>query len=145
MNILKSKKKTLISIIGLGYVGLPLAIEFSKKFNLVAYDINQKRIKQLKNNYDKNNEISSKEISNVKKKIFFTSNENYLKNSKYFIITVPTPIKKNKQPDLSFLKRATKLVGRNLSKKSIVIYESTTYPGCTEEVCIPILESISPG
>ena len=144
MNILQTKKKsTLISIIGLGYVGLPLAIEFSKKFNVVGYDINPKRIKQLKNNYDKNNEISTKEIRNVRKKIFFTSNENYLKNSKYFIITVPTPIKKNKQPDLSFLKRATKLVGRNLTEKSLVIYESTTYPGCTEEVCIPILESIS--
>ena len=131
----------LISIIGVGYVGLPLAIKLSKNFKVIGYDANYKRIHQLKKGIDifKDQKISRTE----KKKINFTNNINDLKDSDIFIVTVPTPVKKNKTPDLSHLVSASKIVGSVLKKKSIVIYESTVYPGCTEEVCVPVLERFS--
>ena len=131
----------LISIIGVGYVGLPLAIKLSKHFKVIGYDANHKRIDQLKKGIDifKDQKISRIE----KKKINFTNNINDLKDSDIFIVTVPTPVKKNKTPDLSHLINASKIVGSTLKKKSIVIYESTVYPGCTEEVCVPVLERFS--
>ena len=131
-----------ISIIGSGYVGLPIAVEFAKKgFEIISYDNNLLRVKQLNKNFDINNQISKKILKNKKFKI--TSNSKEIENSDVFIITVPTPILINKKPDLSYLKSATVLVCKYLKKKNIVVYESTTFPGCTDEICIPLLEKKS--
>jgi UDP-N-acetyl-D-galactosamine dehydrogenase len=130
-----------IAIIGSGYVGLPLAIEFSKKFKVISYDINKKRIERLKKGFDDNKQHFKKEILN--KNLDFTNQINEIAKQKYFIITVPTPINQQNQPDLSFLKKSTIAVAKFISKGSIVIYESTTYPGCTDEICIPLLEKYS--
>ena len=134
--------KSELTIIGIGYVGLPLAISLAKFFYVNAYDLNKDRIAGLKKNYDITNEFSSNEIKKAKS-INFTSNEKDLINTNIFFITVPTPITKNNKPDLRNLIQATKLVSRNLNKKSIIVYESTVFPGCTEEVCLPIIEKIS--
>jgi UDP-N-acetyl-D-galactosamine dehydrogenase len=139
----KNNHKNLkLAIIGLGYVGLPLALEFSKKRNVIGYDINKKRINALKEGKDINREFSKKKIL-YNKKIFFTFESNDLKNSNCYIITVPTPVKKNKLPDLTPLKNASKEVAKYLKKNDIIIYESTVYPGATEEICVPILEKYS--
>ncbi len=130
-----------ITIIGLGYVGLPLAIEFAKKFSVIGFDISEKRVSELKKGIDSNGEFTNNEILN--KKINFTFLENDLIDSGFFIITVPTPLKNNNKPDLGPLKRASILVGNKIKKGDIVIYESTVYPGCTEEECVPILEKNS--
>jgi len=131
-------KKYNISIIGLGYVGLPLAIEFGKKYNTTGFDVNIDRVKNLKNGNDITGEVSKRELmSSIKVK--FTSNPNNIKQSNIYIIAVPTPIDKNNVPDLSILLSASEIVGKVLSKGDIVIYESTVYPGCTEEDCVPIL------
>ena len=137
-----------ISIIGLGYVGLPLAVLFAKKYKVVGYDINSERINELDNFIDSTNEIESAKLKEALKKdqnhgLKVTSNKNELKNSDYFIITVPTPIDKNNKPDLAPLFKASEIVGSILSKGAIVIYESTVYPGATEEDCVPILEKKS--
>ena len=132
-----SKKK--FSVIGIGYVGLPLAVELSKSNNVLGFDINLNRIKYLKRGIDITNEFTKSQIRS-KKKLKFSNNSKDLKNSDVFFITVPTPIKKNNQPDLSYLIEATKIVAKNLKRKSIIVYESTVYPGCTEEVCLPIIE-----
>jgi len=139
MNI-KEKK---IAIIGLGYVGLPLAVEFAKKgFHIVGYDINQQRIEELKKGKDFTKEVSKKEL-NQAKSILYSFDETELRNTDIFIITVPTPIDGNKNPNLKPLEGATSLVAKYLKKEAIVIYESTVYPGCTEEICVPILEKES--
>jgi UDP-N-acetyl-D-glucosamine/UDP-N-acetyl-D-galactosamine dehydrogenase len=131
-----------IAIIGLGYVGLPLALAFGKKFNTVGFDINKHRIKELQNKIDIN--LLAKRQSFYKsKKIKFSSNQQDLRNANIFIITVPTPLKKNKKPDLSYLYSASKIVANNLKKSDLVIYESTVYPGLTEEECVPVLEKYS--
>ncbi len=130
-----------IGIIGLGYVGLNLAASLSKKFKTIGFDINKNRINQLKKNVDITGELNEKNLNNLKLK--YTYNINDIKNCKIFIITVPTPIYKNNNPDLRLLKKATVTVAKIMSKKSIVIYESTVYPGLTEEFCIPILSKIS--
>jgi len=130
-----------IVIIGAGYVGLPLAISFAKYHPVICYDINKKRLEQLQKGYDFNQQHTKKEI--LKKKLTFTHDFNLLCNKDVYIITVPTPISLSNQPDLSMLKKASALIGRVMKKKSIIIYESTTYPGCTEEVCIPLLEKNS--
>lgn len=135
-----SKKK--FSVIGIGYVGLPLAVELSKSNNVLGFDINLNRIKYLKRGIDITNEFTKSQIRS-KKKLKFSNNSKDIKNSDVFFITVPTPIKKNNQPDLSYLIEATKIVAKNLKRKSIIVYESTVYPGCTEEVCLPIIEKIS--
>ncbi len=131
-----------ICVFGLGYVGLPLAISFGKKYSVVGFDKNIKRIHQLKNKIDKNNEIKKNQF-NYAKKLSFTSNIIDLKTCNIFIVTVPTPIKKNKTPDLSFLIEACKNIAKFLKEKDIVIFESTVYPGTTQEVCVPILKRIS--
>ena len=131
-----------IAIIGLGYVGLPLAVEFGKKFRVIGYDINNKRINELCENYDSTNEIT-KNAFKKSKKLKFTSNFKEIKDCNIFIITVPTPIYKNKKPNLSLVKNATKKLATILKKKDIVIFESTFYPGITEDVCVPILEKVS--
>ena len=130
-----------IIVIGAGYVGLPLAVSFSKHFPVICYDINKNRIDELKKGYDSNKQHSKNEIK--KKKLSFTNDTNLLINQDIYIVTVPTPINSFNQPDLSMLEQASSLVGKLLKKKSIVIYESTTFPGCTIESCVPILEDIS--
>tara|TARA_Y100000816_G_C26082410_1_gene570684 strand:+ start:404 stop:1675 length:1272 start_codon:yes stop_codon:yes gene_type:complete len=130
-----------ICVIGLGYVGLPLALSFSKKYKTVGYDINKIRINELNKGVDKTFEVESKEIK--LSKIVFTNDHKKLINSNVFIVTVPTPIKRNKTPDMSFLSSASKLVSKVIKKGNIVIYESTVYPGATEDYCIPIIEKYS--
>jgi UDP-N-acetyl-D-galactosamine dehydrogenase len=136
------KNKIKVAIIGLGYVGLPLAIEFAKKRTVIGFDTKKKRIEELKKGVDKNLEISRKELKNSKK-LIFTSNIEDLKLINCFIVSVPTPIDEFKKPDLTALFNASKIVGKILKKKNLVIYESTVYPGCTEEYCVPILEKFS--
>jgi len=131
-----------IAIIGLGYVGLPLALAFGKKFSTIGFDINKDRIKELQKKND-SNLLSKKTLFDKSKKLIFSSNSNDLKKSNIFIITVPTPVKKNKTPDLSYLYSASKIVAYNLKKNDLVIYESTVYPGLTEEKCVPVLEAYS--
>ncbi|WP_276367333.1 nucleotide sugar dehydrogenase [Chryseolinea sp. H1M3-3] len=131
-----------IGIIGLGYVGLPLAVEFGKILDVIGFDINEERIKQLKAAFDRTREVEPEELI-LSKKLKYSSLVEDLKDINYFIITVPTPIDEFKTPDLSPLKSASKTVGQVLKKGDIVIYESTVYPGCTEEICVPILEHAS--
>lgn len=142
MNLLDNiiNRKTCIAVIGLGYVGLPLAFEFAKKVNVIGFDINEKKIELYKNGIDVTGEVGE-ELKNTN--IFFTSNEEDLDKSKFFIVSVPTPINRDKTPDLRPIKGASEIVGRHLTQGSIVVYESTVYPGLTEEVCLPILEKVS--
>jgi UDP-N-acetyl-D-galactosamine dehydrogenase len=128
-----------IAIIGLGYVGLPLAIEFAKYFTVIGFDINPLRIDSLKRHTDKTKQISDENIANSN--VCFTADLTDIKDCNIFIITVPTPIDDNKQPDLSALLEASKSVASVLKNGDVVIYESTVYPGCTEEECVPVLES----
>ena len=134
-----------IAIIGLGYVGLPLAVEFGQKYSTVGYDINKKRVSDLRKGLDDTLEIDTEYLNKTLKNKFLkvTSREQDLKSCNIFIITVPTPIDKNNRPSLSPLIAASKLVGLMLKKGDIVIYESTVYPGVTEEECVPILEKFS--
>jgi UDP-N-acetyl-D-galactosamine dehydrogenase len=131
-----------ICIIGLGYVGLPLSIEFSKYHKVIGFDTDSQRVRELNNFYDRNNEFKKSQLKK-QKNINFTSEVNHLINCNIYIVTVPTPVKKNKSPDLNPLIQSSKLVGKFLRKEDIIIYESTVYPGCTEEVCVPILEKKS--
>lgn len=131
-----------IAVVGLGYVGLPLAVEFGKKRTTLGFDINFERIEELSSHYDKTLEIKPEEFKQASL-LEFTNDENNLKECNCFIITVPTPIDLNKNPDLTYLISASELVGKALSEDSIVIYESTVFPGCTEEICIPVLEEVS--
>lgn len=131
-----------IGVIGLGYVGLPLAAEFGKTLETLGFDINQQRIQELQNGYDRTLEVESEELKKSTK-LQFSANAEDLKSVGYFIVTVPTPVDEYKKPDLLPLINASKTVGAALKKGDIVIYESTVYPGCTEEVCVPVLERIS--
>ncbi len=133
--------KTKIGIIGLGYVGLPLALEFAKKFEVIGFDINSERIKELQAGEDKTLEADANELN--QSTLSYTDNINKLSHCTVFIITVPTPIDSYKRPDLSPLKSASKMVGGILKKDDIVIYESTVYPGATEDDCVPVLEKQS--
>ncbi len=135
------KKQLKIAVVGLGYVGLPLLISLSKKFDVIGFDKNEDKISSLKNNKDLNNEIDESELSNSCFEI--TDEERNLQKANFFIVAVPTPIDKHKNPDLAYLNEATITVGRNIPKNSIIVYESTVYPGATEEFCIPILEKES--
>lgn len=134
--LLKGNKK--LAIIGMGYVGLPLALEFSKDIEVVGFDISQDLIDKLKSGKDPKGETPDAEFQN--RSIIFTTDENDLKNISVFIVAVPTPITKLKSPDLRPLRSASEVIGRNMEAGATIIYESTVYPGCTEEDCIPILE-----
>jgi UDP-N-acetyl-D-glucosamine/UDP-N-acetyl-D-galactosamine dehydrogenase len=131
-----------IAVIGLGYVGFPLAVELSKLYQVCGFDLNIERIDELKKGIDRTNEINSSNFKNLDN-IHYTSDIESIKSANIYIVTVPTPVDKNKIPDLSPLKNASKAVGRIISRGNIVIYESTVYPGATEEVCVPILEKKS--
>ncbi|MTI20431.1 nucleotide sugar dehydrogenase, partial [Fulvivirga sp. RKSG066] len=131
-----------IGVIGLGYVGLPLAVEFGRKYNTIGFDINKNRISELKEGIDNTKEVDSSELKSISN-LSYTSNSDDIKDCQVYVITVPTPIDDFKQPDLTPLRKASELIGNVLKQGDIVIYESTVYPGCTEEVCVPILENKS--
>lgn len=130
-----------IGVIGLGYVGLPLAIEFAKKYDVVGFDNNYYRIEQLTNGFDITKEIASFELNEVSSRLCITGDNGKLADCNIYIITVPTPINLDLEPDLTFLSSATNMVSKYLNNDDIVIFESTVYPGCTEEVCVPLLEN----
>lgn len=130
-----------VSVIGLGYVGLPVAVAFGEKQKVIAFDINLRRIKQLREGNDHTQEISSEKLSSAD--LYFTSNAQDLQQADFHIIAVPTPINLAKQPDLTCLLSASQIIGSQLKKGDIVVYESTVYPGVTEDECAPILEKIS--
>lgn len=130
-----------IGVIGLGYVGLPIAVEFAKKFSVIGFDINESKVARLKENIDPSKEIPSEVLE--ESTLNYTHNIEDLTECNFFVIAVPTPVDKHKVPDLSALRSASKLVGQLLKKGDYVVYESTVYPGCTEEECIPVLEKES--
>jgi UDP-N-acetyl-D-galactosamine dehydrogenase len=136
-------KKETICVVGLGYVGLPLAVAFSEKFQVVGFDICPNRVKELSAQYDNTLEIDSKVLQAVKNNINYTTDIKTAENCDFYIITVPTPIDSNKRPDLRPLIDASKIVGSIINKENIIIYESTVYPGVTEDICVPILEQYS--
>ena len=140
--MINKKKDLKLAVIGLGYVGLPLALEFAKKRKVIGFDVNKQRIKELKSGFDRNLESTKSELKNIKK-LNFTNHEKDLEFANCYIITVPTPIDKFKKPNLRPLLMASKVVGDFLKKKDLVIYESTVYPGCIEEDCVTILEKYS--
>jgi UDP-N-acetyl-D-glucosamine/UDP-N-acetyl-D-galactosamine dehydrogenase len=137
-----SGKSVNIGIIGLGYVGLPLAVEFGKQYKVTGFDINKKRVEELNSGYDRTLECSEEELKEADK-LSFTTDLNELKKVNIFIVTVPTPVDAFKRPDLTPLIKASESVGKVLKKGDVVIYESTVYPGCTEEDCVPVLEKFS--
>ncbi|UXX80616.1 nucleotide sugar dehydrogenase [Reichenbachiella carrageenanivorans] len=131
-----------VAIIGLGYVGLPLAVATAEKYPVVGFDINAKRIEELRNGIDRTGEIEP-EAFNAELDLQFTAKEENLASANFYIVTVPTPIDKNNNPDLSLLKSASQLIGKYLKSGDIVVYESTVFPGCTEDECVPVLEQYS--
>lgn len=135
------KREEKISVVGLGYVGMPMAVAFSKKVDVIGFDLNKKKIDLYKSGIDPTNEVGEVEIK--KTTVEFTADENRLREAKFHIVAVPTPINSDKTPNLSPVEGASKIIGRNLNKGSIVVYESTVYPGVTEDICIPILEKES--
>ena len=132
------EKKKSIAVVGLGYVGLPLALVFAKKFKVIGFDINQKRIDMMKNKIDPSKELLSTAFENVD--IEFTTSLDILAKASFYIVAVPTPVDEHKVPDLKPILGASHTVGKVLKKGDYVVYESTVYPGCTEEDCKPVLE-----
>ena len=138
-----SKNKDLqLAIIGLGYVGLPLALEFAKKKKVIGFDINKKRIEELNSGIDKNLDFSKKELQSSKQ-LKFTNNEQEIKSANCYIVTVPTPVDDFKEPNLAPLMKASETIGKIIKRGDLIIYESTVYPGCVEEECVPVLEKFS--
>mgnify|MGYP001463507682 CR=1 FL=1 len=135
------KKK--IAVIGLGYVGLPLAAAFSKKYTVLAYDNDSARVRGLNSGLDRIEQLSKTDLIQLQQRLTFSEDPKSLSDYNTYIITVPTPVTPAKEPDLSFLLEASKTVGQYLKKGDMVIYESTVYPGCTEEDCVPVLEKAS--
>ena len=134
-------KKAKLAVIGLGYVGLPIALEFAKKISVIGFDINKRRIDMMRAGLDPSKEVDPAEFKG--KDIVFTDDLDVLKEARFFIVAVPTPVDKYNVPDLKPLIGASGTVGKVLKKGDYVVYESTTYPGCTEEDCLPILEKVS--
>ena len=130
-----------IGLVGLGYVGLPLALELGKKFKVKAYDKNKTRIISLKKKIDYNKEHKSNEFNN--KNIEFSYRDNCLKDCNFYIVCVPTPINENNNPDLSLVKKACELVGKHIKYNDVIVFESTVYPGVTENICEKILSKVS--
>lgn len=131
-----------VGVIGLGYVGLPLAVEFGKKFPVIGFDINTQRINELQSGSDRTQEVTSEELKESRG-LTFSSSRDDLKSADVYIVTVPTPVDQFNRPDLSPLISASETVGKVMKTGAIVIYESTVYPGCTEEDCVPVLEKYS--
>src|SRR5882757_10630350 len=134
-------KKAKLAVIGLGYVGLPIALEFAKKISVIGFDINKKRIGMMREGLDPSKEVPVEEFKD--RDIVFTDDLAVLKEARFFIVAVPTPVDKYNVPDLKPLISASETVGKVLKKGDYVVYESTTYPGCTEEDCLPVLEKAS--
>lgn len=130
-----------IALVGLGYVGMPIAVAFAKHADVIGFDLNEEKIALYKNGFDPTNEIGSEGIKGTT--VEFTADETRLREAKFIIVAVPTPVNTDHTPDLTPVIGASELIGRNLTKGSIIVYESTVYPGCTEDVCIPILERVS--
>jgi len=135
--------KNKICVVGLGYVGLPLAHAFAEKYNVVGFDINKSRIEELSNGFDRTLELNETQLQDIKENIHYTYNLDDIKQSNIYIVTVPTPIDSSNRPDLTPLVKSSETIAKVLKQDDIVIYESTVYPGVTEEVCVPILEEIS--
>lgn len=135
-------EKIKIGVIGLGYVGLPLAVEFGKKYPVLGFDINQKRVDELSAGHDATLEVSDEELQDIKQ-LNFSCDKQELASCNIYIVTVPTPIDESNAPDLTPLRKASELLGEFVQKGDVVIYESTVYPGATEEVCLPIIEKVS--
>lgn len=138
-DLLNKNKK--IAIVGLGYVGLPLANLFSKKYDIIGFDVNEEKIELYKQGIDVTCELDENAL--IDSNIYFTCDEKELKNASFFVVAVPTPINEDKNPDFKFIISATEIIARNLQKESIIVYESTVYPGVTEDLCVPILEELS--
>lgn len=138
-NIISGKDK--ISVVGLGYVGIQLAVEFGKRIDVIGFDINNKKVQDYKKGIDPTNEVDRGDLA--KASILFTADEAMLKKARFHIVAVPTPVNRDKTPDLGPIKSATQAVARNLNADSVIVYESTVYPGLVEEICIPILERVS--
>ena len=135
------EKKSKLAVIGLGYVGLPIALEFAKKISVIGFDISEKRIEMMRNRVDPSNELGKEAFDGCD--ITFTSSLDVLREAKFFIVAVPTPVDEHNVPDLTPVKRASETVGKVIKKEDYVVFESTVYPGCTEEDCLPIMEKLS--
>ena len=140
--MINKTKDLKLAVIGLGYVGLPLGLEFAKKRKVIGFDIDKKRIEELNSGIDKNLEFNKDELQNSNQ-LNFTNNQDDLKSANCYIITIPTPVNKFKKPDLTLLLKASETIGKIIKRSDLIIYESTVYPGCTEEVCVPVLEKFS--
>lgn len=138
-NLISGKDK--LALVGLGYVGMPIAVEFAKHVKVVGFDLNANKIEQYKNGFDPTNEVGEEGIK--KTSVEFTADETALKDAKFIIVAVPTPVKEDNSPDLGPVEGASEIVGRNITPGTIVVYESTVYPGVTEDICIPIIERTS--
>lgn len=138
-NLLEKKNK--LAVIGLGYVGMPIAVQFAKKIDVIGFDVNSSKINEYKKGHDVTNEVGDEELK--KTTLFFTDKESDLRNINFYIVAVPTPVNLDKTPDLAPVIDASEVVGRNIEKGSIVVFESTVYPGVTEDVCVPIIEKLS--
>src|SRR5689334_17719574 len=134
-------KKAKLAVIGLGYVGLPIALEFAKKISVIGFDINAKRVEMMKQGIDPSNELEKEAFEGCD--ITFTNSLDVLREAKFFIVAVPTPVDEHNVPDLTPVKRASETIGKVIKKGDYVVYESTVYPGCTEEDCLPIVEKLS--
>src|SRR4026209_2870349 len=134
-------KKAKLAVIGLGYVGLPIALEFARKISVIGFDINEKRVGMMKKGIDPSNELEKEAFDGCD--IAFTNSLDVLKEAKFFIVAVPTPVDEHNVPDLIPVTRASETIGKVIKKGDYVVYESTVYPGCTEEDCVPIIEKLS--
>ena len=131
-----------IAVVGLGYVGLPLAVELGKSFDVKGFDVDTDRVEELRDGFDRTNECSRKEISDAKG-LTFCKEAQQIAGASFYIVTVPTPVDASKTPDLGPLRAASKTIGSLIKAGAVIVYESTVFPGATEEVCVPILESVS--
>ena len=138
-NLIDRKEK--IALVGLGYVGMPIAVAFSKKVDVIGFDLNQAKIDLYRQGIDPTKKVGNEAIATYT--VDFTADENRLREAKFFIVAVPTPVNDDHTPDLTPVEGASRFVGRNMPKGSIVVFESTVYPGVTEDVCVPILEKES--
>ncbi|MGN1180604.1 MAG: nucleotide sugar dehydrogenase, partial [Suilimivivens sp.] len=138
-DIVSGKEK--LSLVGLGYVGMPIAVAFARKIRVVGFDLNEKKIELYKNGIDPTNEVGNDVIKNTK--VEFTADPSKLKEAKFHIVAVPTPVNDDHTPDLTPVEGASRILGQNLTKGSVVVFESTVYPGVTEDICVPILEKES--
>ena len=137
---LKERREKL-AVIGLGYVGMPLAVAFAEKISVLGFDLNKEKIEKYKQGKDPTGEVGDRAIAETA--VDFTPDAGRLKEARFYIVAVPTPVNQDKTPDLNPVESASRLLGKNLSKGSIVVYESTVYPGVTEDICVPILEEES--